>query len=115
MPAYKIASLEIVDHPLIDCVSSKLKPILMSTGSADLAEIEDAIWKIKQKNNNQLLLFHCISAYPAKLEESNLNSIRFLKERFNISVEVCQILRLVLKRQYCLLRLVLWLLKNISP
>ena len=86
VPAYKIASLEIVDHPLIDCVSSKLKPIFMSTGSADLAEIEDAVCKIKQKNNSQLLLFHCISAYPAKLEESNLNSIRFLKDRFNVSV-----------------------------
>ena len=85
-PAYKIASFEIVDLPLIEYIASKNKPILMSTGMANLAEIEEALHTIRKYNDNDILLFHCISSYPAPIEQSNLGNINYLKKRFKVEV-----------------------------
>jgi len=85
-PAYKIASFELVDLPLIKIVAKTNKPLLMSTGMASLEEIGEALEVAKSAGNQNLLLFHCISSYPAPIEESNLNNILFLKKTFNVEV-----------------------------
>lgn len=84
--AYKVASFEIVDLPLISYMASKNKPMLMSTGMASLNEIGDAIETVRSEGNNKIALFHCISSYPTPLSESNLNTIKLLQKEFNIQV-----------------------------
>lgn len=80
--AYKIASFEIVDLPLIEYTASKGKPVIISTGIATENEIEEAIDACRRAGNNQVALLKCTSEYPARIEDANLNSIPFLKERF---------------------------------
>lgn len=84
--AYKIASFEIVDIPLIRKVARTGKPIIMSTGMAALAEIEEAVQTIRAEGNNQLALLKCTSAYPAPPEEMNLRTIPHLSQAFNVPV-----------------------------
>lgn len=86
VPAYKIASFEIVDIPLIEYTASKGKPIIMSTGIATGAEIQDAIDACRRKNNNQIILLKCTSEYPAPAEDANLNSISYLREKFQVPI-----------------------------
>ena len=85
-PAYKIASFEIVDIPLIKYVSKKNKPIIISTGMASLEEISEAVEAAKISSNSQIALLHCVSSYPAKSEDFNLNTIKFLKREFNLPI-----------------------------
>jgi len=85
-PAYKIASFEVVDLPLIKYIAKKKKPILMSTGMASYDEIGEALEAAKSGGNGNILLFHCISSYPAPLSEANLNMISILQKEFNIQV-----------------------------
>ncbi len=85
-PAYKVASFELCDLPLIKYIAKTKKPILMSTGMASIKEIEDAVETARKNGCNDLLLFHCISAYPAPLKDANLKNISYLKEKFNIEV-----------------------------
>ena len=85
-PAYKIASFEITDIPLIKYAASKKKPMLVSTGMANIQEVSEAIKAIKEQDNNQILLFHCISSYPAKLSDSQLGDISFLRDKFCVEV-----------------------------
>jgi pseudaminic acid synthase len=86
MPAYKIASFELVDIPLIQRVARTGKPIIMSTGMGTLAEIDEAVQTIRAEGNNQLALLKCTSAYPAPPEEMNLRTIPHLAEAFGIPV-----------------------------
>ena len=74
-PAYKIASFEITDLPLIKYAASKQKPMLISTGLANINEVDQAVDCIKEQGNFQILLFHCISNYPAKLSDYQLGDI----------------------------------------
>jgi len=83
---YKIASFELVDIPLIEYVASKGKPILLSTGMGSLGEIEDAVNAIRGKNNDQLVLLRCASAYPAITDEMNLATMVNMKEIFGVPV-----------------------------
>ena len=85
-PAYKIASFELIDLPLIEYVAKTLKPMIMSTGMANLVEIEQAINCAQQAGCTELVILHCISAYPASAEESNLATIQDLATRFNVVV-----------------------------
>ena len=85
-PAYKVASFEIVDLPLIKYIASKKRPILMSTGMASLDEIGNAIETAKSSGNEKIALFHCISSYPTPLSEANLKSIALLKKEFGLQV-----------------------------
>lgn len=82
VPAYKIASLEITDIPLISYVASKGKPVIISTGIASMEDIELAVRTCRDQGNHQVALLKCTSAYPTPVEESNLGAIRFLGEKF---------------------------------
>lgn len=85
-PAYKIASFEIVDLPLIKRVAECKKPIIISTGMANLIEIKEAIDVAIKYGSGDIMLLHCISSYPTPLHDSNLNSITFLKNEFGFQV-----------------------------
>lgn len=83
-PAYKIASPELIDLPLIRKVARTGKPIVMSTGAATLEEIAEAIQAARDAGATELVVLHCTAAYPAPPEEANLASIKALAERFNV-------------------------------
>jgi pseudaminic acid synthase len=86
VPAYKIASFEITDLPLIEYTAAKGKPIIISTGIATLEDIQEALDACRRVNNNQITLLKCTSAYPAALEEMNLLTIPDMIERFSVTV-----------------------------
>ncbi|WP_291857685.1 pseudaminic acid synthase [Marinilabilia sp.] len=83
-PAYKIASFEITDIPLIEYTATKGRPIIISTGIADLADIQLAVETCRKVENNKIILLKCTSSYPASLEEANLATIPNLAETFNV-------------------------------
>lgn len=86
VPAYKIASFEITDIPLIEYVASKGKPIIISTGIANLEDIELAVKACVDVGNDEIALLKCTSSYPAPLEEINLNTIPDIKDKFDVIV-----------------------------
>jgi pseudaminic acid synthase len=83
-PAYKIASFEITDIPLIEYVASKGKPIIISTGIATLEDIELALDACHRMGNRDIALLKCTSSYPAPIEEANMIMIKDLADRFGI-------------------------------
>ena len=85
-PAYKIASFELVDLPLIKRAAECAKPLLMSTGMASLDEVREALNVALKYGCGDVLLFHCISSYPAPVADSNLKNIEFLRSEFGIEV-----------------------------
>jgi pseudaminic acid synthase len=86
VPAYKVASFEIVDLPLIRRIARTGKPIIMSTGMATLAEIDEAMRTAREAGASQIALLKCTSAYPAQPEEMNLRTIPHLAEAFGVPV-----------------------------
>ena len=86
VPAYKIASFEITDIPLIEYVASKGKPVIISTGIASLEDIELAVKTCLNAGNDKIALLKCTSSYPAPLEEINLNTIPDIKDKFGVVV-----------------------------
>lgn len=86
VPAYKIASFEITDIPLIEYTAAKGKPIIISTGIATLSDIEEALDACRRVGNEQITLLKCTSAYPAALEEMNLLTIPDMIKRFRVGV-----------------------------
>jgi pseudaminic acid synthase len=82
--AYKVASFEITDIPLIEYIASKGKPVIISTGIATIEDIEEAVQACKKMGNDDIILLKCTSSYPAKLEDANLSTIPDLKNRFNV-------------------------------
>lgn len=84
VPAYKVASFEITDISLIKYIAEKGKPIIISTGVATIQEIQDAVNICKSVGNEQIILLKCTSAYPAKLEDVNLNTIPNMSETFDV-------------------------------
>ncbi len=86
IPAYKVASLEIMDIPLIEYIAKKQKPIILSTGIAKLADIELAVETCRNVGNNDITVLKCTSAYPTPFNEVNLNAIPTIQKAFNVKV-----------------------------
>lgn len=86
VPAFKIASGDLTFTPLLKKVAKTKKAIIVSTGMATIGEIDEAINTIKKAGNEDIILLHCISSYPAPFEEVNLKAIITLKNTFNLTV-----------------------------
>jgi pseudaminic acid synthase len=86
VPAYKVASCELVDIPLLQKISSTGKPLIISTGMATIEEIEEAVATARQAGAGQIALLRCISAYPALPCEMNLRTIPELARKFEVPV-----------------------------
>ena len=85
-PIYKIASLEITDIPLIDYIAKKNKPIILSTGIANLKDIDLAVETIRNVGNNDITILKCTSEYPTPPESANLISIKDLRKRYKCNI-----------------------------
>tara|TARA_B100001057_G_C22798528_1_gene930631 strand:- start:39 stop:1085 length:1047 start_codon:yes stop_codon:yes gene_type:complete len=85
-PIYKVASFELTDLPLVKRISQTNKPIIISTGMANLNEINDAIKIIRRTNNNKFIILYCVSNYPSKPQDFHLNNIKILKKKFRCFV-----------------------------
>lgn len=86
VPAYKIASSDTNNIPLIRHIAKKGKPIILSTGMATLEEIEEGIKSIKEEKNDKIILLQCVANYPINIEECNLKVMKTLEKKFNCLV-----------------------------
>ena len=84
VPAFKIASFELTDLPLIRHVAKKGKPIIISTGLASLHEIGTAVDAAHTEGNDQIILLHCVSSYPAPISQSNVRTVKHLSDTFGV-------------------------------
>ncbi len=85
VPAYKIASCDLTNIPLIDHIADKNKPIIISTGMATMDEVETAVLHIK-KYHDHIVLLHCTTEYPTKLKDVNLQAMIALREKFDLPI-----------------------------
>ena len=83
-PAYKIASFEVIDLPLIAAVARKGRPMIISTGMANLSEIQDAVKTARENGAKGICLLHCTSAYPAPVADANVRTVPHLGEAFGV-------------------------------
>jgi len=83
-PAYKIASFEMTDLPLVKYVAKTGKPMIISTGMANLSEIEEVVEVAKSNGCQELVLLHCVSAYPAPIDQIHLKTIPDLSKKFGV-------------------------------
>lgn len=86
VPAFKIASYEMTDHPLVEYTARKGKPVLVSTGTANLAEVKETVRVISKAVNKNIVLMQCTASYPASLDSLNLKTIQTMKKKFGIPV-----------------------------
>ena len=86
VPAFKIGSGEITNFPLLKYIAKKGKPIILSTGMATLGEVEEAVKIIRSNGAEDIVLLHCVTSYPAKVEDVNLRAIKTLECAFKLPV-----------------------------
>ncbi len=86
VPAFKVASGEITNFPLLRHIAQKKKPVILSTGMAVPDEIEEALEAIRQEGVDEIILLHCVSCYPAKIEDVNLRAMETLRQAFRLPV-----------------------------
>ena len=86
LDVYKIGSDLACHIPLLRKVAKLNKPIILSTGMCTLEEVRDSVTAIRNEGNEKIILMHCVSNYPAKLEELNLDAINTMKKEFDLSV-----------------------------
>jgi len=86
VPAYKIASYEMTHLPLIRYVANKMKPVIISTGASNLAEVAETVAAFGRTGNEQLILMHCTASYPAPLDSINLRAIQTMQREFDVPV-----------------------------
>jgi N,N'-diacetyllegionaminate synthase len=86
VPAFKIASGDLTHLPLIEYIAEKNKPIILATGIATIEEIDEALAAIHGTGNEDVALLHCVSSYPAPVEDMNLRSINTLEDRYDVPV-----------------------------
>jgi len=86
VPAYKIGSGDLTNIPVLEKIAKKGKPIILSTGMANLKEVKDAVKAIKRAGNSRIVLLHCTTNYPCPIEEVNLKAMLTLKKEFNLPV-----------------------------
>lgn len=86
VPAYKIASFEVTDIPLIQYVAEKKKPMIISTGMANEQEIEDCLEAVSAAGVSEVILLHCVSGYPTPFDQYNIKTIKLLADSFNVAV-----------------------------
>ena len=86
IPAFKVGSGEITNFPLLRYIAKKGKPIILSTGMSSLGEVEEALNVIRSEGAEDVVLLHCVSNYPAMIEDVNLRALETLKQAFKIPV-----------------------------
>jgi N-acetylneuraminate synthase len=86
VPCYKIASFEVTDLPLLQKLGRTGKPVIMSTGMATAAEIDEAVRALRQNGCRDLILLKCTSSYPSSPQNSNLRTIPHMRELFDVQV-----------------------------
>jgi N,N'-diacetyllegionaminate synthase len=86
IPAFKIGSDDLTNLPFLKYAAKFGKPIFLSSGVSTIGDIDEAIKTIQAEGNDQILLFHCVSQYPAKAEDMNLRTIQTLRQAFDVPV-----------------------------
>ncbi len=86
VPAFKIGSGEITNFPLLKYIAAKKKPIILSTGMSTLDEVGEALEVIREEGVKEIILLHCVSCYPAKIEDTNLKAMETLRQAFKLPV-----------------------------
>lgn len=86
VPAFKFASGELTNHPLLSYVAQKRRPMIVSTGMANLSDVADAVRVVREAGNDDLILLHCLSAYPAPTSEVNLRAMMSMSRAFGVLV-----------------------------
>jgi len=84
VPAFKVSSGDLTHLPLLRHIAKKAKPMILSTGGANLAEVEEAIDTIKNEENEKIILLHCVMDYPAKTEDANIQAMITLRDAFHL-------------------------------
>lgn len=85
-PAFKISSGDVTNHPLLEYVARANKPVILSTGMSNLSEVEEAVGVIRNTGNEQLVLLHCTTNYPADPGDINLRAMQTMAEAFRVPV-----------------------------
>ncbi len=83
---FKFGAGELTNLPFLEHVAKKGKPMILSAGVAEDWEIQDALDAIKSQGNDQIILMHCTTGYPSRLEDANIRRVKYLKEKFNVLV-----------------------------
>jgi N,N'-diacetyllegionaminate synthase len=86
VPAYKVGSSDLTNHPFLEYVAKKDRPIILSTGMSSLAEIREAVAAIRNQGNEAIVLLHCVSSYPCVPADCNLRAMQTLRDDFGLPV-----------------------------